>query len=571
MIKKFAKYYKPHMRIFLADLAAALLLAVADLFYPMITRSMINDFIPNKNLRLLILWSCVAVLIYIVKIWLNYFISYYGHVMGVHMQADMRRDVFRHLQTLPYTYFDNNKTGTIMSRIINDLFDISELAHHGPEDLFLSVVLLVSSFVLMARINVWLTLIVFASIPIFLFYTMKRRLALNKAFRETKVEVGEVNAVLENAISGIRVSKAYTNRDYECERFEQSNERFVKARSRAYKVMGEFQAVTAFMTDFLNLAVMFSGGLFVYNGWINVGDFAAFIIFVNVFMNPIKRLIFFVEQYQNGMTGFVRFREIMDEKPENERSKAIIAGTLAGDIDFCDLSFAYSEQSPVLNGISLHIPKGKKVALVGPSGVGKTTLCNIIPRFYEITSGSVLIDGIDIRNMTLDSLRENIGIVAQDVFLFTGTIYENIAYGKPSASEDEVRNAAKQARIHDFIMSLPEGYNTYTGERGVKLSGGQKQRISIARAFLKNPPILIFDEATSALDNATELAIQQSLEQLCKGRTTLIVAHRLSTVKNADEIVVIDDGKIKEKGTHDELMKKNGMYAALYNSQFAVM
>ena len=559
------------MRIFLADLAAALLLAVADLFYPMITRSMINDFIPNKNLRLLVVWSCVAVLIYIVKIWLNYFISYYGHVMGVHMQADMRRDVFRHLQTLPYTYFDNNKTGTIMSRIINDLFDISELAHHGPEDLFLSVVLLVSSFVLMARINVWLTLIVFASIPIFLFYTMKRRLALNKAFRETKVEVGEVNAVLENAISGIRVSKAYTNRDYECERFERSNERFVKARSRAYKVMGEFQAVTAFMTDFLNLAVMFSGGLFVYNGWINVGDFAAFIIFVNVFMNPIKRLISFVEQYQNGMTGFVRFREIMDEKPENERSKAIIAGTLAGDVDFCDLSFAYNEQSPVLNGISLHIPKGKKVALVGPSGVGKTTLCNIIPRFYEITSGSVLIDGIDIRDMTLDSLRENIGIVAQDVFLFTGTIYENIAYGKPSASEDEVRNAAKQARIHDFIMSLPEGYNTYTGERGVKLSGGQKQRISIARAFLKNPPILIFDEATSALDNATELAIQQSLEQLCKGRTTLIVAHRLSTVKNADEIVVIDDGKIKEKGTHDELMNKNGMYAALYNSQFAVM
>lgn len=571
MIKKFAKYYKPHMRIFLADLAAALLLAVADLFYPMITRSMINDFIPNKNLRLLVVWSCVAVLIYIVKIWLNYFISYYGHVMGVHMQADMRRDVFRHLQTLPYTYFDNNKTGTIMSRIINDLFDISELAHHGPEDLFLSVVLLVSSFILMARINVWLTLIVFASIPVFLFYTMKRRLALNKAFRETKVEVGEVNAVLENAISGIRVSKAYTNRDYECERFEQSNERFVEARSRAYKVMGEFQAVTAFMTDFLNLAVMFSGGLFVYKGWINVGDFAAFIIFVNVFMNPIKRLISFVEQYQNGMSGFVRFREIMDEKPESERSKAIIAGTLAGEIDFCDLSFAYNDQSPVLNGISLHIPKGKKVALVGPSGVGKTTLCNIIPRFYEITSGSVLIDSIDIRDMTLDSLRENIGIVAQDVFLFTGTIYENIAYGRPSASEDEVRNAAKQAKIHDFIMSLPEGYNTYTGERGVKLSGGQKQRISIARAFLKNPPILIFDEATSALDNATELAIQQSLEQLCKGRTTLIVAHRLSTVKNADEIVVIDDGKIKEKGTHDELMKKNGMYAALYNSQFAVM
>ncbi len=568
MIKKFIKYYKPHMAIFIADLVAALVLAVADLFYPMITRSMINDFIPNKNIRLLILWSCIAVLIYIVKIWLNYFISYYGHVMGVHMQADMRREVFSHLQDLPCSYFDNNKTGNIMSRIINDLFDISELAHHGPEDLFLSAVLFVGSFILMSQINIWLTLIVFSSIPVFLIYTMKRRLALSKAFKETKVEVGEVNSVLENAVSGIRISKAYTNKAYECDRFEKSNKRFVDARSRSYKVMGEFQAVTAFMTDFLNLVVMFSGGIFVYFGWITVGDFAAFIIFVNVFMNPIKRLISFVEQYQNGMTGFVRFSEIMEEKPEFEKKNAVIAGRLSGDIEFRDVSFAYDDRSMVLSHVNLHIEKGKRFAFVGPSGAGKTTICNLIPRFYEVTDGKITIDGIDIRDMTLDSLRENIGIVAQETFLFTGTIYENIAYGKPSATKEEVYKAAENASIHDFIMSLSDGYDTYIGERGVKLSGGQKQRISIARAFLKNPPILILDEATSSLDSNTEMAIVNSLERLSEGRTTLTVAHRLSTVKNADVIVVIDDEGIKEQGSHAELMKKNGIYANLYNAQF---
>ncbi len=569
MIKNFAKYYKPHMTVFIADLVAALLLALADLFYPTITRNMLNDYIPNRNMRMLIIWSCVAVGIYIIKIGLNYFISYYGHVMGVRMQADMRREVFSHLQDMPCSYFDDNKTGTIMSRIINDLFDISELAHHGPEDLFLSVVLFVCSFVLMARINLWLTLIVFAAIPAFLVYTMKRRLAMSKAFKETKVEVGEVNAVLENAVSGIRVSKAYTNKEYECERFEKSNSRFVEARTRSYKVMGEFQAITAFMSDFLNLVVMVSGGIFVYNGWINVGDFAGFIIFVNVFMNPIKRLISFVEQYQNGMTGFARFCEIMSVPAEKEEKNARIVGKLNGEIEFHNVSFAYNEHQNVLTNIDLLIPSGEKLALVGPSGAGKTTICNIIPRFYEISSGSVTIDGMDIRSMTLDSLRENVGMVAQDVFLFTGTVYENIAYGDPSASTEDVYAAAKRANIHDFIMSLPDGYDTYVGERGVKLSGGQKQRISIARAFLKNPPILILDEATSALDNATEQMISRSLDELCKGRTTLVVAHRLSTVKNADEIVVIDDEGIKERGSHAALMKKNGIYAELYNSQFA--
>lgn len=568
MIKRFAGYYKPHLSLFIADLLAALLLAVADLFYPMITRGMINDYIPNKNVRMLVIWSCVAVGLYIIKIGLNFFVNYYGHVMGVRMQADMRRQVFHHLQELPFSYFDENKTGTIMSRIINDLFDVSELAHHGPEDLFLSGVLLIGSFILMASINIWLTLIVFASVPFFLFYCMRRRVKMNRAFKETKVEVGEVNAVLENAISGIRVAKAYTNSEYECERFESSNKRFVAARSRAYKVMGEFTAVTGFMTDFLNLTVMVCGGIFVYRNWIEVGDFAAFIIFVNVFMNPIRKLISFVEQYQNGMTGFARFCEILDEPAEREEPHSLIAGDLRGEIRFTDVCFSYNEGRAVLKNLNLYIPKGKKVALVGPSGAGKTTVCNILPRFYEIDSGQITIDGIDIYRMTLESLRRNIGIVAQDVFLFTGTVYENIAYGRPDAGEDEVERAAKRANIHEFIMSLPDGYQTCVGERGVKLSGGQKQRISIARAFLKNPPILILDEATSALDNVTELAIQRALDELCSGRTTLIVAHRLSTVKNADEIVVIDDEGIREQGSHDQLMKLNGVYASLYKAQF---
>lgn len=568
MIKRFAAYYKPHLKIFIADLICALLLAGADLFYPMITRNMLNEYIPDRNLRLLLIWAGVLTGLYLLKIALNYFISYYGHVMGVKMQSDMRKEVFSHLQEIPFEYYDNNKTGTIMSRIVNDLFDVSELAHHGPEDLFLSAVLLIGSFVLMASINLWLALIVFASVPIFFFYTMHKRRMMSKAFKDTKVEVGEVNAILENSIAGIRVAKAYTNSEYEKNRFESGNSRFVEARSRAYKVMGEFSAVTAFMTDFLNLVVLVSGGIFVYTGMIEVGDFAAFILFVNVFMNPIKRLISFIEQYQNGMAGFSRFAEIMDEQSEKESADARDVGILKGAIDFEHVTFAYDAHAAVLNDVSLSIPQGRRVALVGPSGAGKTTICNLIPRFYDISEGKISIDGIDIADMTLESLRKNIGIVAQDVFLFTGTIFENIAYGKPSATQEEVEAAAKDANIHEFIMTLPEGYQTFIGERGVKLSGGQKQRISIARAFLKNPPILILDEATSALDNATELAIQQSLEQLCKGRTTLIVAHRLSTIKNADEIIVIDEEGIRERGNHVSLMAQNGIYTTLYNSQF---
>lgn len=569
MLKRFAAYYKPHMKIFIADLVCALLLATADLFYPMITRTMIDKYIPERMLKELLIWAGVLTGLYLLKIALNYFVNYYGHVMGVRMQSDMRKKVFAHLQELPFEYYDNNKTGTIMSRIVNDLFDVSELAHHGPEDLFLSAVLLIGSFVLMASINLWLTLIVFASIPFFMAYTMYKRKMMSKAFSDTRVEVGEVNAILENSIAGIRVAKAYSNGDYEIERFESGNSRFVDARRRAYKVMGEFAAVTAFMTDFLNLVVLISGGLFVYFDLIELGDFAAFILFVNIFMNPIRKLISFVEQYQNGMAGFARFTEIMDEQAEKEAENAREVGVLKGEIEFERVSFAYDAHKAVLNNVTLSIPEGRRVALVGPSGAGKTTICNLIPRFYELSEGKITIDGIDIAEMTLPSLRKNIGIVAQDVFLFTGTIFENIAYGKPDATQDEVEAAAKDANIHEFIMTLPEGYQTFVGERGVKLSGGQKQRISIARAFLKNPPILILDEATSALDNATELAIQQSLESLCKGRTTLIVAHRLSTIKNADEIIVIDEEGIRERGSHASLMAQNGIYTDLYNSQFA--
>ena len=569
MIKRFAAYYKPHKKMFIADLVCALALAVIDLFYPMITRNMLDEYIPDKNMKLLLIWSGIAVFLYIIKLFFNYFVTYYGHVIGVHMQADMRRKAFSHLQDLPFSYYDDHKTGTIMSRVVNDLFDVSELAHHGPEDLFLSAILLIGSFILMAGINLPLTLIVYAALPIFLIYMMRKRIDLSTAFKNNKVEIGEVNAALENSLSGIRVAKSYTNKTHEMDRFESRNQRFVEANKRSYKVMAHFHPVTAFMTDFLNLVVMIAGGIFVFNDWITVGEFAAFVIFVNVFMNPIRKLIAFVEQYQNGMAGFVRFTEIMDEQAEKESPNAITVDRLEGEIALEGVTFAYDAHKNILTDLSLTIPKGERVALVGPSGAGKTTICTIIPRFYPISAGRISIDGIDTATMTLESLRRNIGMVAQDVFLFTGSIYENIAYGKQGATREEVEQAAKDANIHEFILTLPDGYDTFVGERGVKLSGGQKQRISIARAFLKDPAILILDEATSALDNATELAIQQSLDRLCKGRTTLVVAHRLSTIKNADEIIVIGDEGILERGNHAILMDQQGIYAELYNSQFA--
>ncbi len=574
MIRRFTAYYKPHRQLFFWDMFCAFLVAVADLFYPMITKNIINDYVPNQNVRLFVLWALALLAIYFVKAGLNYFIQYYGHVMGVRIQADMREDVFRRLQKLPFSYFDENKTGTIMSRIINDLMDISELAHHGPEDLFLSLVLLVGTFAILCTINVPLTIIVFAALPVVVFFAVKMRTRMNDAFHQTRVEIAEVNANLENSIAGIRVTKAYTCDEFESKKFKRFNESFKRARGHAYKVMGEFNSGMTLFTDLIYLVVLVAGGSFYFRGTIDVGEFTMYLLYINTFLNPVRRLISFFEQYQNGMTGFRRFEEIMAEHEEPESPNALEVEKLEGVIDFENVSFGYEADKGdgqvhnVINNLSLHIDKGRSVALVGPSGGGKTTLCHLIPRFYEVTGGRICIDGHDITQLSRSSLRKNIGIVQQDVFLFTGTIRENIAYGNLDATDEQIIEAAKKAKIHDHILSMPQGYDTYIGERGVKLSGGQKQRISIARVFLKNPSILILDEATSALDNATEMLIQSSLEELSKGRTSIVVAHRLSTIKNADEIIVLSDEGIVERGTHEELLQKGGVYKTLYQYQF---
>jgi ATP-binding cassette subfamily B protein len=568
MLKRFIAYYKPVKIIFITDMICAFAVAVCDLFYPMITRNIINIYVPNQEFQLMIKWLVVLGFIYILKFGLNYYITYYGHIMGVKMQAHMRKDIFEHLQDLPFVFFDENKTGTLSSRIINDLMDISELAHHGPEDLFISLVMLIGSFIMLSTINLPLSLIVFSAVPLLLIVAMKLRLKMEDAFMETRVTIGEVNATIENSISGIRVSKAFSNKENEIEKFEKNNSRFQEARRKAYKVMAEFHVGSSFIIDILNIVVLSSGAVFFFIGIINFGDFAAFLLYTGNFLNPIRKLVNFVEQYQSGSSGFKRFIEIMDKDVEKDDPGAADIYDVKGEISFDDVSFAYDDNKEILKDITFDIEAGKTVAIVGPSGGGKTTLCHLIPRFYEIEEGSISIDNIDIRKFTRKSLRKNIGIVQQDVFLFTGTILENIQCGKLDATKEEVYKAAKNANIHDFIMSLPEGYDTYVGERGVKLSGGQKQRISIARVFLKNPPIIILDEATSALDNATEFLIQKALDELSKGRTTIVVAHRLSTIKNADEIIVLTDQGIQEKGRHQELLDKKGMYAGLYNSQF---
>lgn len=565
MIKRFISYYKPYKKLFFLDMLAAFIAAACDLVYPMMTRTLVNDSIPNKNIRMLVVFAVTLIIIYIIKAACGYFMQYYGHVMGVHMQGDMRKDMFLHLQKLPNTYFDNNKTGDLMSRMINDLMEVSELAHHGPEDLFISVVMLVGSFIVLCTLNIPLTLIIFAFIPFIVLFTWKQKNKMLNAFMETRIETSAVNSNLENSLSGIRITKAFVSHNHEIDKFENGNNRFKRARSKAYKVMAEYFAGVGFGIDILDYISLIAGGIFTYFNIINLGDFFAYLLYIKLFTQPIKKLVNFMEQYQNGMTGFKRFAAIIDE--EVEENGAVDLKDVKGEIEFKNVNFSYEEKS-ILKGLSLNIEAGKMLALVGPSGGGKTTFCNLIPRFYDVTNGDITIDGKSIYDVTLESLRGNIGIVQQDVFLFTGTIKDNILYGKHDATDEEVIIAAKRANIHEFITKLPDGYDTYIGERGVKLSGGQKQRISIARVFLKNPPILILDEATSALDNATEYMIQKSLEELCEGRTTIVVAHRLSTIKNADEILVLTDKGIEEKGSHEELLNKGGLYKELYESQF---
>ena len=570
MLKSFARYYKPHWKLFVLDMVCALIAASCDLMYPVISRNIINTYIPDKNLQLIFSWCAALLVIYIIQTIMQYIMQYQGHVVGVRMQADMRRDVFTHLQKLPFSYFDEHKTGVIMSRIVNDLMDISEFAHHGPEDLFISAVTIIGSFIILCTVNVPLTLLTFIIIPFLVLFIVKKRTAMTVAFRKNRIEIAEVNASLENSIAGVRVARAFTGEAEEQKKFNENNQRYVAVREKAYRVMAEFFSGTNFLTAMMNVIILAGGGYCVYAGVITVGDMVAYMLFINMFVTPIKKLIQFVEMFQNAITGYVRFEELMNVQPEKEDEHAQELTDVKGEITFDNVTFQYDEGKEVLSNISLTFPQGKMVAIVGPSGGGKTTLCHLIPRFYEISSGSISVDGHDIRTVTRSSLRQKIGIVQQDVFLFTGTIFDNIAYGKLGASREEVIEAAKKANIHDYIMSLPEGYETFVGERGVKLSGGQKQRISIARVFLKNPPILVLDEATSALDNVTENYIQDSLDELCKNRTTIVVAHRLSTIKHADEIIVMDRDGIQERGTHAQLLEKeNGIYKELYEAQFA--
>lgn len=568
MLKRFLKYYKPHKKIFALDMGASFFVSVIGIFYPIVTRMMLNDLIPNRKYKELIIFAVILLGLYFIRMLLNYFIQYQGHVMGVKMQAQMRRDMFVHLEKLPFSFYDNHETGKIMSRMTNDLMDISELAHHGPENLIISTFTIVASFIYLATINLWLTLIIFAAVPALVAISFLLRKRMKAAFKESRVAIAKINASLESSISGIRVTKAFTNADKEEEKFESGNEHFVASRKEAYKAMGQFHSTTTFITDVFNVIVLIAGGLFLYNDVINFGDYSAFIVSVNIFLSPVRTLIQFMEQYQNGVTGFERFLEIIDAEPEKEKKDAKELGQAEGHIELRHVTYNYNEEGDVLKNVSLDIKKGSTFALVGPSGGGKTTICHLIPHFYNVESGEIFIDGIEIHDITNDSLRRNIGIVQQDVYLFNSSIRDNILYGRLDASEEEVIEAAKRANIHDYIMSLENGYDTVIGERGVRLSGGQKQRLSIARVFLKNPPILILDEATSALDNTTEILIQRALDELCKGRTTLVVAHRLSTIKNADEIAVISDGEVVEQGTHVELIEKQGIYQDLYNLQF---
>lgn len=568
MLKRFSAYYKPHRRLFALDMAAAFLISLIGMVYPIVTNRMLNDLIPNRLYRQIVIAGVIVLILYIVRMLLRYFVQYYGHLMGVRMQKQMRSDLFRHLEKLPYSFFDNHETGSIMTRLTSDLFEISELAHHGPENLFICAVMIVGSFAYLCTIDIFLTLIIFACVPIMVTVSVVMRKKMRAAFDARRKSTAVINAAIESSITGIRVTKAFTNAEKEMEKFEVGNNQFVEASRKSYHAMAQFFASTSFITDVFNVIILIAGGIFLYNGRINFADYSTFIVSVNLFISPVNTLINFVEQYQNGVSGFRRFLEIMDEPIEQDKDGATELTDVQGYISLKDVSFRYDTTREVLEHVSLDIQKGDIMALVGPSGGGKTTICHLLPRFYPVIDGAIEIDGHNINDLTLTSLRKHIGIVQQDVFLFNGSIRDNILYGRLDATEEEVIEAAKRANIHDYVMSLEQGYDTQIGERGVRLSGGQKQRLSIARVFLKDPAILILDEATSALDNTTEILIQQSLDELCKGRTTIVVAHRLSTIKRANSIAVISQGKITEQGTHEELMALGGTYKNLYSLQF---
>ena len=571
MLKKFISYYKPHVGLFTLDMICAVVVALCNLYYPTLARKIINEYSLKEDYAPIIIGALLLLGIYVIKAVGTYIMGYYGHVVGVRMQKDMRRDLFDKYQRLPFSYFDDHKTGDLLSRLTGDLQNVSELAHHGPENLLLAVLMFVGAFIILININVTLTLIMFAVIPFIILFTTLTRRSMFEAMKNSRKEMANVNSALENSITGIRETKAYVAHHHERCKFAVTNNLFAKYRCQSMRWIGIYSSVMDFLSDFLYLLVIFIGGVFMIRGKIDAADFTAFLLYINMFLNPIHRFVTLFEQLQEGMSGFSRFYEIMNTPDETDEGRVEISD-IRGDVSFEDVTFSYSvedtDAKAVISNLTLNLKAGDTVALVGPSGGGKSTICNLIPRFYNVTSGRITVDGHNVMDITLESLRRNIGIVSQSVFLFDGTVRDNIAYGKPDATDEEVVTAAKKANIHDFIMTLSDGYDTEVGERGVKLSGGQRQRISIARVFLKNPKLLILDEATSALDNVTEQQIQSSLEELSEGRTVIVVAHRLSTVKNADEIVVIDQSGIVERGSHEDLLALDGEYAKLYSYQF---
>lgn len=572
LLRKFISYYRPYRAIFYFDMFCALVLSAIDVSFPQILRSLTNGLFtkgPQAILSHLIIIAIGLLALYLIRFGCQYYITSWGHIMGARMESNMRQDLFDHYQRLSFSYYDRNNTGEMMSKLVSDLFDISELAHHGPENIFISLLKIIGSFILMMLINVPMTLILAAVTMVMIIFSVYENKKMRAIFLDNRKKIAGVNSQVQDSLAGIRVVKSFGNEDLEREKFEQSNLRFLDSKVSSYRIMGSFRAGNAFFEGLLYLTVLVSGGLFIAFGKLSVIDLSIYALYINIFINPIDVLVEFTELFQKGYSGFRRFVEVIETDPEiKDKPGAKKLDSIQGNIEYRDVSFSYDESEKVLEHISLKIDAGKTVALVGPSGGGKTTLCSLLPRFYDVSGGSVLIDGSDVRNVSLQSLRNAIGIVQQDVYMFSGSIRDNISYGKPDATDEEILQAAKSAGIHEFISSLPDGYDTYVGERGTRLSGGQKQRIAIARVFLKNPAVLILDEATSALDNESERHIQESLDRLSKNRTTIVIAHRLSTIRNADEIIVIADDGISERGTHQELLEKNGIYAKYYSMQF---
>lgn len=572
VLKKFIQYYKPYQAVFWLDMVCAMVVSIIDLAFPQILNYLTRGVFTRSAVEIFSVLPMLALgllAMYLVRFGGRYYITYQGHVMGARMESDMRQDLFDQFQRLSFSYYDRNNTGEMMSKLVSDLFDISELAHHGPENIFISLLKIVGSFVLLLYVNVPMTIILLAVTLVMLAFSVWQNRKMRAVFMDNRQKIAGVNASLQDSLAGIRVVKSFANEKLEHKKFSKSNLLFLKSKERNYKRMGVFHAGNNFFQGMLFLTVLVSGGYFVAVGQIDAVDLATYALYINIFINPIEVLVEFTEMFQKGFSGFKRFLEVIETQPEIvDAPDAKPLQNVKGDIDYRDVSFSYEQNEAVLSHIDIHIDAGRTVALVGPSGGGKTTLCSLLPRFYDVTGGAVLVDGQDVRGLTLESLRSAIGIVQQDVYMFSGTIRENIAYGKPGASMEEIVEAAKRANIHDFVMGLEDGYDTFVGERGARLSGGQKQRISIARVFLKDPRILILDEATSALDNESERHIQQSLEELAKNRTTIVIAHRLSTIRNADEIIVIGDEGIEERGCHKELLAKGGLYAKYYNMQF---